>query len=190
MGTYSLELYQTESDRVVSDNRAFPFFSLAKHKILDPEAAVKLALIILGNLFSIVGLIAFVKSVLSQRKSVACKNWPRVTGTISKSKRGADQGNDAIPLISYEYSIEESKFVGTTINFHPIGYDVRSTNDVLKKYPVGSEVDVFFDPHNHQNSVLEAGGETFKGMLYSHLFSLAFFGLGLIMLCLAATILD
>jgi len=151
---------------------------------------VKLALIILGNLFSVVGLIAFVQSVAKHRKCRQTKNWIRVVGTITQSESVTDHGNDAFPHVSYEYSIEGLDFVGSNINFRPFYYDLETTKDALKKYPIGKEVDVFIDPNNHPKSVLEPGVGPSKEMLYSHLFSLAFLGFGIILLWLAVAMLN
>lgn len=97
------------------------------------------------------------------KKSV---DWPSAPGTVTKSekeKRTTTEGTGSdkktityyAAVINYEYKVD-----GKTHNSNRIAFGGQNRNrsaELLNKYPKGKSVDVFYDPDNPREAVLEKG---------------------------------
>ncbi|MEP7354743.1 MAG: DUF3592 domain-containing protein [Acidobacteriota bacterium] len=84
-------------------------------------------------------------------------SWPIADGRILDSKAHSD-GNNYRTQLWYEYEVEGVRHVSE--NYHTGGNGTVSTDTakaVAKRYPVGRQVKVFFNPSDPSESVLEPG---------------------------------
>jgi hypothetical protein len=92
----------------------------------------------------------------SQASSRKARQWPCVEGIIEQSQPGSEQ-SDLLPHIQYTFQVGEKSY-RQTFQFpsgtHPLPEFTRS---YLDKYPVGKNVQIYYDPQNPQRSTLEPG---------------------------------
>lgn len=89
--------------------------------------------------------------------------WPsvrgRVTGGAVVANSNFDDGSPAYyPVISYQYVVGGTEYQGkrrTLVNAGVAGILRGAAQQVVARYPVGSEVTVFHDPENPGEAVLE-----------------------------------
>ena len=89
--------------------------------------------------------------------------WPsvrgRVTGGAVVANSTFDDGSPAYyPVISYQYEVAGKEYQGkrrTLVNVGVGGVLRGAAQQVVARYPVGSEVTVFYDPEDPGEAVLE-----------------------------------
>ena len=147
-------------------------------------------------LFAIVifcGVLAFlpIPSGLSlQQEALNSEQWTTTTGLILFSEieyRSPDplddEGELYIPRIIYSYPVNEKNFTGTRISFY-LDFVEGFPNESMaaqyaQKYPVGSNVSVYYDPSDYSNSVLEPGSNNIINTYWRYS-SLIIFAVGVI----------
>lgn len=82
-------------------------------------------------------------------------DWEIVQGTITKSSvKLADAA--FIPDIEFQYFVLGVEYKGNSVTIPPdIIYDRQVAQGLLEEYPVGKQVDVFYNPEFHHVAVLE-----------------------------------
>jgi hypothetical protein len=105
---------------------------------------------------SIIGLGLMVFGVISIKNAMAAKKWPTVTGIITSSTVAAD-GTKYVPRISYAYDVDSGTYSSDKIQYSGLfRYKTKSAaSTVASKYPVNSEVKVYYDPEQPDRSCLE-----------------------------------
>lgn len=108
----------------------------------------------------------------THRDGEATKAWPSTSGEILSSRVDQDvrqerQDNGTIRErttyradITYSYTIQGVKYTGHRIRADDTGGDRDKAYDTVNEYPVGSIVDVFYDPADPGSSVLRQGADT------------------------------
>jgi hypothetical protein len=127
----------------------------AQHLLWTQIAAGVCLLIFGGLLFNLVRLRGQMK---------AASNWDRMEGVIIASgveqpaSHVSDDLNDATPIIRYRYRAGGQDHEGnqTRIGGQPMTTRVLAGR-LVARYPVGAHVDVFVDPANPANALLEPG---------------------------------
>ncbi len=114
--------------------------------------------LIAAGMFSAV----FIAAGVSKYRQVShARNWATTTGTVTKSKvrshrnRSSDGDSfESMPLVTYEYTVADKNYQGTKVNFAEkiSGEEIAST---LNKYPEGKIVQVYYNPANPSEAVLE-----------------------------------
>ena len=151
----------------------------------DPVAAF-----VLGGF----GLVIIAVVIAALREAVAMKSWPVATGRILESKveeyresagsSGTFSGSRAKmtlyrPLVRYRYEVEGKRFNGDRITQSP-GLN-RGVADfataVTQRYPVGSTVDVRYNPMRPNEAVLEP--RVPRSWIFALVIALALLGLAL-----------
>lgn len=87
-------------------------------------------------------------------KSNQSRHWPNTQGVITASERDNDDsgdGNTAPIHIAYDYSVNNTTYTGNNISFALF----KPANVDIEKYPVGKAVDVYYNPNQITESVLE-----------------------------------
>jgi len=119
-----------------------------------------------GTIFLIVGyclLTFWGKPTLENAKNSV--DWPTVQGEVTKSKVGSHTSEDSTTYsadVTYRYLVNETEIHCDRIWFG----DNYSTSDrtmfekIVKKYPVGKEVKVYYNPDDEFIAVLEPGAVT------------------------------
>ena len=140
--------------------------------------------IIFGVLWTAIALIVTVRSRWS-------KSWLQTIGTVVysevKSTESRSVSNDMLvdstayePHIKYTYSVggrecENDKFASAVT---PGIRDPAGAEDILRGYPVGSQVAVFYNPLSPEDSVLVPGGS--RGNVYFLLIGFVILAVGVI----------
>ena len=121
-------------------------------------------LLILGTVFSIAGGVAsfgFGKPLLDKAK--ASTEWPTTDGEIIESDVQTNRSNDGETtykaIVIYEYSLDGADLKSDRVWFG----DGYATNDwsamqaVVREYPVGKKVTVYYAPDAPDEAVLQPG---------------------------------
>ncbi len=88
------------------------------------------------------------------QRSRAQGEWPSVTGTIVASRPGK-RDNDLLPHIEFAYRVDGREY-RRVFEFPPGTHPLPEfTESYLKKYPVGREVTVYYDPADPSHATLE-----------------------------------
>lgn len=127
---------------------------------LDQLFAVLMALALLAfGLF--LGVQAFTmlrEQFRAWRGAQRSKTWPAIGGSIEESKltwQGV-RSPRARPVVTYRYQVGGESYLGTRIEFSFARiYFTPEAQAVLERYPVGSEVTVYYDPADPAESTLE-----------------------------------
>lgn len=109
-------------------------------------------------LISGIGVVMLVAGLLIARTPGKSKDWPTAIGqilasTISYRSRSGG-GHAPYPLVMYLYQVEGRQYQSQRIYF---GGEVGGSamTGLLKKYPVGAQVPVYYNPQNPAEAVLE-----------------------------------
>ncbi|QDU79904.1 hypothetical protein Pla110_16240 [Polystyrenella longa] len=111
---------------------------------------------------------------VSDYHSVQASQSRTVTkGMISQSNiKKTLNGQKAIfvPNIIYEYTVEGAEFTGNRIEFFPSkDTDRTAAAEIVAQYPIGTRVNVFYDPFNPEESTLSRGdmNDVYTKLLWS-----------------------
>jgi hypothetical protein len=104
-----------------------------------------------------------VYAVWRGRNQVAAgKNWARAAGVIVTSKaevppsHTSDEDSDCTPTVRYRFSVDGKTYEGSHIQFGGQPDTMRMlAEQIVAKYPAGAPVDVFYDPKQPDNAVLQ-----------------------------------
>lgn len=92
------------------------------------------------------------------KKSAA---WPAVKGKMTYARAVPTTVNKKQEYrlsVKYRYTVDGKFYIGERVTASDNYQKTRSSaNDVLKKYPVGGEVSVYYNPANPGSSVLKTG---------------------------------
>jgi hypothetical protein len=99
-----------------------------------------------------------VAGFLMARTPGRSNDWPTAVGQILAStinyRRRSGGGHTPYPLVMYTYQVEGRQYQSQRIYFGgAIGGSAMM--GVVKKYPVGAEVPVYYNPQNPADAVLE-----------------------------------
>jgi hypothetical protein len=88
----------------------------------------------------------------------ASQSWPQVPGTVIKSgvevERSADSTSYALS-VHYDYAVNSVHYTGTRTGFGRRSYvRQKRAQAEAERYPVNSQVTVWFDPAKPENAVL------------------------------------
>src|ERR1700722_2772616 len=140
----------------------FPHHPFSRNPMLDPQhllwtqiAAGVCLLIFVGQIFNLL-------RMRSQMR--AAESWSKTEGVITVSKvdqppsHVSDDLNDASPIIRYRYNAGGKDLESDRImaGGQPLTTRVLAIRQVAR-YPVGARVDVYVDPHDSSNVLLEPG---------------------------------
>lgn len=116
-----------------------------------------LLFIVAGTLMSFFG----VRQFLQAKASTA---WPTVTGVITVAELGKQMGNEQDESttysadLSYDYLVNDHSYVNGAVSFAGVkSRDPSTARRILKRYPVGKQVTVYYNPDDPQDAVLEPG---------------------------------
>ena len=100
-------------------------------------------------------------------RTLETRNWPSVSGRITTSRlhsyisRSSDNSSSTrmyTTRISYRFHVKNKAYVGKTLSYGEYSSSSPShAKGILKKYPVGAKVTVFYNPANPDKAVLEPG---------------------------------
>ena len=113
------------------------------------------------------GIFATIFGFRNRRKGSASQNWPAAGGVITnawiqESQDTDDEGYTSTtytPKWEYQYNVGQQTFTNSRISFGGVsGYGRhKKAQEELNRFPVNSQVRVYFDPDNPGESVLVRG---------------------------------
>lgn len=110
------------------------------------------------------GLIFFFWAIPTMHNAFASRSWPSVEGKVTTSQLITDTDSDGVKTykagIAYEYSIHGEMQKGVRVGFSDYGSsNISHAQSILTKYPIGAQVDIYYNPKSVQMAVLEPGVE-------------------------------
>lgn len=118
--------------------------------------------LLLCVLFIIVGISLLILSIYYYYKSRDSKKWSKTKGQISKTNLDKFPDSDSVSYrveIEYSYNVankvynSKRKFYGD----HLLSSFYWSTKKLVGKYRIGDTIDVYYNPQNPNDAVLEQG---------------------------------
>lgn len=152
-------------------------------------------------LFSGIGILLIVLHQRNKKKAHESLSWPETRGTIIKSKvvigesvfsSGDDDDGQSQPMysaeITYNYQVGDMLYTSERISF--AGKTSYSKPDkaeaIIRQYPEGSSVSVFYDPNKREVAVLERSAKGSGALLAA---GIIFLSIGLIILVVGILIM-
>ena len=122
------------------------------------------------------------------------KSWPSVTGKIVASSVEKSRGTDSKgrsstsyhARIKYEFTVDAQAFTGKRVAFGDHGGDSSHANKMVKRFPKGKKVPVFYQPANPKKCLLEPGVKGQAFILPS--IGLIFLLIGIVFVCAAISV--
>jgi hypothetical protein len=118
-------------------------------------------------IFFVIGIFIMRAAIRNRRKAEESTSWPSVQGTITKAwvetqEHEDDEGSVTIthfPKWEYEFNVSGMTYTSQNVSFGGTGGSSRelAAQERLKQYPINSQVQVFFNPSNPEEAVLEPG---------------------------------
>jgi hypothetical protein len=110
-------------------------------------------------MLQLIFLIAFPFAVWKAWQNVqlakASTGWPTTTGRITAAETAKVMFRRQ-PRVTYSYSVNGAPYTSQRISFAG-GYPPKETDEILSRYPVGSDVPVAYTPDNPKEATLETG---------------------------------
>lgn len=115
---------------------------------------------------ALIALVADFLFILTLKRQSDSRNFSRVTGLVTESRvRSYNETEGGGISLSYKYEVNHHVFDSHTYRFI-VNTLVESKEDIVEKYPKGTEVAVFYNPQKPGEAVLSPGlGEMDCGMI-------------------------
>jgi hypothetical protein len=132
------------------------------------DITVDIFFFILGLGCSIFVLVGLFSGLAHLDFLVRSKRWPFVKGTIQTSRviiedKGTDDNGNPIllchPEILYRYQVEEREYIVRDPVYGSV-YWKQGAEELVAAYPVGKQINVFYNPKKPQESTLKEGLRT------------------------------
>ncbi len=139
---------------------------------------------LLPLLFVITGAVILFFGVRQMQRASASQTWPSVPGVVTVAELGKQIGNDENDStsyradISYDYVVDDASYINGAIQFGQVSSsDPSVARAILKRYAVGQAVEVYYNPANPAQAVLEPGmrGATWFLPIFGSIFLLVGF---------------
>jgi hypothetical protein len=103
---------------------------------------------------------------LALRRAAAAVRWPRTKGKIESSEVCQSFGSRYYaPDVTYRYTVDDTDFIGETIQSTRVGLSETEAREIAGRYPVGAEVDVRYDPQRPWSCMLELSPGAGRGRI-------------------------
>jgi hypothetical protein len=153
---------------------------------MKPGSLPVIILLLIGGIFTTTGIVTglvFGKPILDQTKS--SEQWPQNQGEILESELVESRSDGSTTYgahVVYHYDLDGGAFESDRIWF---GDDYSTSNrsdmfEVVRKYPVGQMVTVYYSPDKPSEAVLMPGAYTSSYVRFT--IGLIFLGIGSLLL--------
>ena len=93
----------------------------------------------------------------------SCREWPTTAGTVISSEietfwpdAKPSVANQYRPLVWFSYSVKDQQYFSQSLRFvQPYSGDVRLAQESLKRYPVGQQIAVKYNPDDPSIAIVE-----------------------------------
>lgn len=126
--------------------------------------------------FAIIALIMLLVVLRNGARVRASRNWDSTTGRVLYSGIGSRRSTGSsgststtyYPQVAYEYEVRGQRYQSQRLSFGTVGYGSHRTAETkAAQYIVGAPVEVFFDPANPDQAVLERRSGTNKALVFA-----------------------
>ncbi len=125
-------------------------------------ATPMLDFLFLGTFMFPLGALVFIGGLGDVVHAVQSANWPMATGKVlsSEVEHHFGKGPQFSANVRYEYQVDGQRLEGSTIHFSQRRFRfAANAEDAISRYPVGSEVNVLYDPDEPETAVLDTSQE-------------------------------
>jgi hypothetical protein len=105
-------------------------------------------------------------------RSQQCLQWPSVMGQVTESHVDDARLETTKPVLRYRYEVGGQTYVGFRASFSGYGVSRAAMEAVVRPYPQGSRVRVYYDPMHPASAVLDNTAPS--DWLYWFLFGVGF----------------
>ena len=115
---------------------------------------------IMGAVFALIGLGILIHGMYLFSQAAASTSWPQADGWITTSRVKPSGGKESRPqpIVEYEYTVDGKPRQGNRVKAAKVtGFGGPSAGDIVRKYPVGKQVTVYYDPDQESFALLEPG---------------------------------
>ena len=151
----------------------------------------RLLVLLLGLIFTVVGIGLTIKGVNDLSNAKASSEWPTAEGrivssTVEKFRSTKDVGKRRKyismykPNIVYEYSVDGDTYTAENYTFVELhSSDAKDIRQITDRYPAGHVTPVYYSPEDAALSVLEPGvtWRTYMPLMMGLIFILASIGI-------------
>ncbi|KAF0653572.1 hypothetical protein L107_08268 [Cyanobium sp. Copco_Reservoir_LC18] len=88
-------------------------------------------------------------------RSHQCLRWPSVMGRVTESRVDDASLETTKPVLRYRYDVNGQTYVGFRASFSGYGVSRAAMEAVIKPYPQGSRVRVYYNPRHPASAVLD-----------------------------------
>ncbi|MBI1921193.1 MAG: DUF3592 domain-containing protein [Geobacter sp.] len=115
-------------------------------------------------LFAIFGLIGVIAGAGLFMTGLRSRRWPFSLGKVILSQavfktRKSGDTSCYVPEVNYTFTVEGREYTGDTISVRGVGSRLKDVQQIIAKYPVESQVIVFYNPKDPTDSLLEPGAD-------------------------------
>lgn len=118
-------------------------------------------MIISSAIVLVVGVAILLRGLVDYRNALLSADWPSVPGSITgsyvKTSSSTKGGTTYSAKISYTYSVQGKQYTGSRINFGSLLTSSSGAREIVARYPVGKALNVFYNPADLSDAVLEPG---------------------------------
>lgn len=114
---------------------------------------------IIGGGFTFLGLLSFTLGGFVTLRGMRTNQWPATTGRIIESKvnESPGKGRKYVVSVRYAYEVDGQKFEGNSMGYGTKDYSRSRARKELSLFPMGKEVQVYYDPAAPSQCVLFKG---------------------------------
>lgn len=126
---------------------------------------------IAGLVFLGIGVLLLTFWFWLRRRIQRTMNWEQTSGSVIESRlerSGVGEDIQVNAHLVYSYTVNGTPLRASSVNV----FGFRTAFGIVRKYPVGTAVNVYFDPASPGSAVLERGG---RAQIWVLIFALAYF---------------
>jgi hypothetical protein len=145
---------------------------------------IDLIIPILGAITILVGVGILIVRIYFSIRSAKSERWEQTTGVILSStiENSMNPTKDRFEdyskaSIIYKYIVNGIEYLGDRVYFgsNSFSSDHSIAQSIIKKYPTGKIITVFYDPDKHKDAVIE---RTHRSILMATIFSILLIAIG------------
>lgn len=146
---------------------------------------ILLTLGIIASVLFILNTVILAIIFFMRRKVAAVSQWPSTAGTVlgsrlERRRSSGRSGSTIYPLVQYSYRVMGRDYQGNVIAPGP-ELGGSGAPRVVERYPISSQVTVFYDPENPADAVLEKKAPAMFWLLFLvGLFDFILLGVGVL----------
>ena len=123
-------------------------------------------------MFAAFGVFLLGLGIVYLAQASASSGWPSTSGTViscqakkvhgkrtGRARKKGRSGSRYYVDIQYQYSVDGTKYVGDKVSLGTVKRTLSQAKQKAAGYPVGTQVDVFYDPAKPSVAILEPGVE-------------------------------